>query len=147
MSIAGPMFDMPTCLSKFLCLGYSLGEAIGLATAAPARILGLEGRGSLKPGSLADIALFRLLEGEFPLYDIDNQVRVGKQLLVNTQTFVGGRALRRRAAPQRVDWLEPWANGGAARGIIDFQRELVRRGHDPLSMAKACGCCVDEGRP
>src|SRR5215472_1197111 len=36
MSIAGPMFDMPTCLSKFLYLGYSLGETLALATSAPA---------------------------------------------------------------------------------------------------------------
>ena len=138
------MFDLPTCLSKFLCIGYSLGQVVDLATAAAARILGLEGRGSLKPGSLADIGLFRILNGEFPLYDIDNQVRVGKQLLVNVHTIVNGRPMRRRPPPQRPHWVEEWANAGAATGIIAFQRDLRRRGHDPSSLARACGCCPDD---
>ena len=32
MAIQGPMFDMPTTLSKFLALGMSLEEAIERAT-------------------------------------------------------------------------------------------------------------------
>ena len=134
------MFDMPTCLSKFLCLGLSLGETVALATSAPARILGLDGRGSLKPGSLADIGVFRLLDGDFPLYDIDDQVRTGKQLLVNELTIVGGRPMARRAAPARAHWLEAWANAGTIRHIIEFQKELARRGHDPEGFVRACGC-------
>ncbi|MBV9703873.1 MAG: amidohydrolase/deacetylase family metallohydrolase [Methylobacteriaceae bacterium] len=140
LSIEGPMFDMPTCLSKFLCLGYSLGEAVALATSAPARILGLDGRGSLRPGSLADIALLRLLDGDFPLYDIDNQMRTGKKLLVSEQTVVAGRPMARRAAPRRAEWVAAWANAGTITHIIDFQKELFRRGHDPLAMARGCGC-------
>jgi dihydroorotase len=140
LSVAGPMFDMPTCLSKFLYLGHSLGETVALATSSPARILGLEGRGSLRPGSLADIALLRLLDGEFPLYDIDDQMRTGKKLVVAEQTIVGGRPMLRRAPPRRAEWIESWANGGTINHIINFQRELVQRGHDPLSMARACGC-------
>jgi dihydroorotase len=140
LSIAGPMFDMPTCLSKFLLLGYSLGAAVALATSAPAKILDLHERGSLKPGSYADISLFRLLKGDFPLYDIDNQARTGKQLLVNELTIVGGHPLVRQPAPARRDWFEAWATGGTANHIIEFQRELSRRGHDPASLARACGC-------
>jgi dihydroorotase len=140
LSIAGPMFDMPTCLSKFLLLGYSLGAAVALATSAPAKILDLHERGSLKPGSYADISLFRLLKGDFPLYDIDQQVRTGKQLLVNELTIVGGRPLVRQPAPPRHDWFETWAHGGTANHIIEFQRELSRRGHDPASLARTCGC-------
>ena len=37
MSIAGPMFDLPTCLSKLLALGLDLREVVAMATAAPAR--------------------------------------------------------------------------------------------------------------
>jgi dihydroorotase len=140
LSIEGPMFDMPTCLSKLLVLGYSLGTAIELATAAPARILALEGRGTLRPGAFADIALFHLLSGEFPLYDNVNEVRTGKELLVNAQTFVGGRAMVRRPAPSRPDWFEAWSNAGTVNHIIDFQRELATRGHGPAALARACGC-------
>ena len=48
ISIAGPMFDLPTCLSKFLALGLDLREVIAMATEAPARILRYEDRGSLR---------------------------------------------------------------------------------------------------
>jgi dihydroorotase len=140
LSIDGPMFDLPTCLSKLLVLGYSVGEALALATTAPAALLGLEGRGTLKPGALADIALFHLLEGAFPLYDISKEARTGKHLLVNAQTIVGGRPMERRPAPVRPDWFPIWANGGTVNHIIDFQAELARRGHRPEALASGCGC-------
>ena len=145
LSIEGPMFDLPTCLSKLLVLGYSLGAAIELATTAPARILNLEGRGTLRPGSYADIALFHLVPGEFPLYDNVDQVRTGKHLLVNSNTIVGGRPMARRPAPSRPEWFEAWANSGTVNHIIDFQRELARRGHGPATLAKACGCHASGG--
>ena len=34
MSVAGPMFDLPTCLSKFLALGLEVREVVAMATAA-----------------------------------------------------------------------------------------------------------------
>ena len=99
ISIAGPMFDLPTCLSKFLAIGVGLNEAVAMATTAPARLLGLEDRGTLRPGALADIALFSLEQGNYPLYDIDNQVRTGRELLVNQLTIVGGRPMPRQPLP------------------------------------------------
>ena len=146
ISIEGPMFDLPTCLSKLLLLGYSLGNVIELATTAPARILELEGRGTLKPGAYADIALFHLLSGEFPLYDNLNEARTGKQLLVNAQTIVAGRPMVRRPQPSRPDWFEPWANAGTINHIINFQHEMAKRGHDPAALASACGCHALGGR-
>jgi dihydroorotase len=140
LSIDGPMFDLPTCLSKLLVLGFSVGEAIGLATSAPAGILGLKDRGTLRPGSYADIALFHLLAGEFPLYDVTKEARIGRQLLVNELTIVGGRAMARQPVPDRPDWFAIWANGGTVNHIIDFQNELRRRGHRPGALASACGC-------
>ena len=43
-SIAGPMFDMPTCLSKFMALGMSFAEVIQASTEKPAQVMGLAGR-------------------------------------------------------------------------------------------------------
>ena len=140
LSIAGPMFDMPTCLSKFLLLGFSLGETIALGTTAPAEILGLDGRGTLKPGAHADIALFHLLDGQFPLYDVAHEARTGKKLLVNALTIIGGRPLDRPKAPERPSWFAPWANAGTVTHIIEFQKELAHRDHNPPSFARACGC-------
>ncbi|MCB0140344.1 MAG: amidohydrolase/deacetylase family metallohydrolase, partial [Caldilineaceae bacterium] len=59
-SINGPMFDLPTCLSKFLALGMSLPDVIYTATARPAAVMGMQNEvGTLKPGALADVALFK----------------------------------------------------------------------------------------
>ena len=71
LSVKGPAFDLPTCMSKFLCLGMPLRAVVRAATSRPAEILGLEDElGTLCPGARADIALFRLDDGRFPLYDV-----------------------------------------------------------------------------
>jgi dihydroorotase len=138
ISVDGPMFDLPTCVSKFLALGVGLSEAIAMVTTGPARTLGMTDRGTLKPGALADLALFTLETGEFPLYDIANEVRVGKQLLVNQMTLVAGRPMARRPKPARAEWFEPWGTNGRDVKIIEFQKELARRGHVPEAMAGKC---------
>jgi dihydroorotase len=134
ISMCGPMFDMPTCISKFLALGMGLPEAIGMATSGPAGILGITDRGTLKPGSLADIALFSLAQGEFPLYDVRQELRTGRELLVNQLTIVGGRPMPRRPPHPRAEWFEPWGTAGRDVAVIEFQRELLRRGHTPEIM-------------
>jgi dihydroorotase len=137
MSVAGPMFDLPTCLSKFLALGLGVRDVVAMATEAPARILGYEDRGTLRIGALADIALFQLHEGAFPLYDNTGTMRSGRQLLRNAMTIVGGRILERRAASPRAVWTEHWDRGGTNARMLAFQCELLARGHTPDQM---CGC-------
>jgi dihydroorotase len=125
-SILGPMFDLPTVLSKFLVLGMSLPDVIRAATTRPAAVLGLAGEiGTLKPGALADVALFRLERGRFPFYDTRQQLREGDRLLRYTHTIVGGRELERRAPEPPAFWYDPTA----------FQRLLVERGHTPDALA------------
>ncbi|HUD59800.1 MAG TPA: amidohydrolase/deacetylase family metallohydrolase [Acetobacteraceae bacterium] len=137
MSVAGPMFDLPTCLSKFLALGLDLREVVAMATASPARILNYEDRGTLREGALADVALFKLHEGAFPLYDNTGAMRTGRQLLANVQTIVGGRVLERPAPTPRAVWAEQWDRGGTNRRMREFQCDLVAKGHTPAQM---CGC-------
>ena len=94
LSVNGPAFDLPTTLSKFLHLGMSLREVVEASTVRPAAVLGLDREvGTLRPGSRADIALFRLYEGDFPFQDIHGNVRDASRLLRNTATIVGGRRL------------------------------------------------------
>jgi dihydroorotase len=137
ISAAGPMFDLPTCLSKFLALGLDVREVVAMATEAPARILRYEDRGTLRVGALADIALFRLHQGSFPLYDNTGAIRTGRQLLRNVETIVGGRVLERRSPTPRAIWAEQWDRGGTNARIRRFQCELVEKGHTPEQM---CGC-------
>ena len=137
MSIAGPMFDLPTCLSKFLALGLDLRDVVAMATEAPARILRYQDRGTLRVGALADIALFRLHQGSFPLYDNTGEMRTGRQMLRNVETIVGGRVLERRPMTPRAVWAEQWDRGGTNARMRGFQCELVAKGHTPDQM---CGC-------
>jgi dihydroorotase len=130
LSIGGPMFDLPTCLTKFLHLGLSLPEVIRASTSRPAEIMGLEREiGSLKPGMLADVAVFALDRGRFPLYDIAMNVREAKEALRNTMTIVGGRPMPRLAPEPPPPWIAP--------GPIwpDFQAELAERQRTMLSEA------------
>lgn len=146
VSIQGPMFDLPTCLSKFLFLGMSLPEVVRCATSRPAEVLGLHDEiGTLKVGARADLAVFRLVEGRFPLYDVFENVREGRQLLVNTLTIFNGRPLAPRTQEPRATWLEwsmaanldPNPQGALRPANLAFQRELARRGHVPAVMAAA----------
>jgi dihydroorotase len=143
-SLQGPMFDLPTCLSKFLLLGMSLPEVIRRATLEPARVLGMADEiGTLKIGARADLALFRLHAGRFPLYDQTETMREGRQLLVNTLTLVGGHPLQDHGPLPRPGWLD-WAMAGGSepsgvrpgeRSHREFQRSLMERGHVPAVMA------------
>jgi predicted amidohydrolase len=124
----------PPSIEEFLPL-LRAGDII--THCAPARILGYEDRGTLRIGALADIALFQLHEGAFPLYDSTGTMRSGRQLLRNAMTIVGGRILERPAASPRAVWMEHWDRGGTNARIRALQCELVARGHTPGQM---CGC-------
>jgi dihydroorotase len=95
MSVQGPMFDLPNTLAKFLALGMSLEDVVERATVRPARVMGRPELGTLKVGSPADVALFRLREGSFTFYDVAMKPRRGTVQLDNTLTIVGGRKLER----------------------------------------------------
>ena len=90
--VKGPVFDLPTTLSKFLLLGLGIDKVIELATLKPARIFnyGLE-LGTLRPGSPADIAIFELREGTFLFIDSSGEKRTGRQKLTNTATVCNGQ--------------------------------------------------------
>ncbi len=126
-SVNGPLFDLPTCLSKFLAIGMSLPDVIRAATVRPAEVLGLQDEiGTLRVGAPADVALFTLEQGDFPLYDVFMQQRTGRQLLRNTHTLIDGRELPRIPDGPMAPWMELSAG----------QRALIERGHTPDALAQ-----------
>lgn len=127
ISVNGPLFDMPTCLSKFLALGMSFEEVIKASTVRAAEVLGLQGEiGTLKVGHYADIALFKIEEGRFPLFDVHMNERAGSQLIRNTLTIVNGRELPHVPDGPMAPWMELSAN----------QLRLQNEGLTPNAMAK-----------
>ncbi len=94
---AGVVKDLPTTLSKFLNLGMPLEEVIRAATATPARVIGREGAlGTLRPGAVADIAVFELEEGEFEFHDADGNTLGGRHRLTPYLTVRAGEIWWRR---------------------------------------------------
>lgn len=70
LSVEGPAYDLPTTASKFLNLGMTLHDVIERVTLAPAKAIGRDDSlGALAVGSVADIAVFELEEGEFLFED------------------------------------------------------------------------------
>jgi dihydroorotase len=127
LSISGPLFDLPTCLSKFLAIGMTLPEVIRAATVRPAEVLGLQDEvGTLRVGAPADVAIFTLEEGRFPLYDVFMQPREGRQLLRNTLTLVNGRELPRVPDAPRAPWME----------LSEAQHALIAQGHTPQQLTR-----------
>ena len=119
LAVQGPMFDLPTTLSKFLALGLSLPDVIERATVRPAQLIGRPELGSLAEGTPADIALFRLVEGDVVFYDVMMEERRGSQLLVNTLTMVSGRILPRTEPSPLQLWAE----------LPEHQRGILAIGH------------------
>lgn len=138
LSIGGPMFDLPTTLSKFLALGMQLPEVIRAATTRPAEVLGLDGQlGTLRPGAAGDVAIFEIKQGTFSFYDIEGNVRYGTELLVNALTMVDGRPLERAARETPAPWMaHDFENEDNLYLNTEFQEELRRRGHVPSAMAR-----------
>jgi dihydroorotase len=116
MAIQGPMFDLPTTLSKFVNLGMPLADVIACATVNAARAVRLDDLGTLGVGGPADIALFRMEEGEFAFHDIAMDERRGSKLLVNTLTLMAGEELPRLPERELHFWAEiPERQRGAIR--------------------------------
>lgn len=105
LAIQGPCFDMPTTISKFLAIGMSIEDAIERTTSKAAKAIHLDHLGSLKPGSVADIAIFHLEDGDYTFQDVFMNEQKGSQLLVNDATFIDGEELERVPYPD----LQPWA--------------------------------------
>ena len=95
MSVQGPMFDMPTTMAKFLALGMSLEDVVERSTVRPARAMGKKDLGTLAVGCPADVALFRIREGDFTFYDVFMNARKGRQQLDNTLTIARGSQIER----------------------------------------------------
>ena len=135
LSVNGPAFDLPTCMSKLLHLGMTLRDVVRATTVRPAEVLGLESElGTLRPGAVADIALFRLLRGRFPLYDIWGAMRESETLLVSTATVIGGRLLEPLTPDRPAPWAEDPVWPAAQQPFTDKQSALRALGHTPEAM-------------
>jgi dihydroorotase len=95
----GPVWDLPTTMTKLLHFGMPLEEIVRRATANPARLMGYEGTvGTLKPGANADVTVFELRDGNHELRDSDGNTITAKRRLLAQLTVKDGRVWYERPA-------------------------------------------------
>lgn len=84
--------SLAVVMSKFLNLGLSLDQLIEMTTINPAKALSEDQtRGSIKPGRIADISVFELIEGDFRYSDGNGGENMpGKSLLEPRMTIKNG---------------------------------------------------------
>lgn len=91
-SIAGPVHDLPTVMSRFLHIGMTLHQVLEAVTARPARILGMAGEiGTLAPGAVADVTVLDLQHGEYTYRDAPGNTIVGDSRLWPHMTLRAGQ--------------------------------------------------------
>lgn len=94
LNIKGPVYDMPTTMSKMLYLGMSFDEVLLRTTVKPAKVIGrVEGLGELRVGGPADVALLGLEDGEFRLVDSQRNAVTARQRIVSRLTISRGKRL------------------------------------------------------
>ena len=91
-SVNGPVYDMPTTMSKMLHLGMSFDDILLRVTVNPARIIHrVPGLGTLEIGAPADIALLGIENGQFQLVDSQRNVVTASKRIVSHLTICRGK--------------------------------------------------------
>ncbi len=87
---------LPWVMSKFIAMGFSLPEVLGMATATPARVISrIPKHGTLQIGAPADLSIFEVVEGAVSFVDTRNNQRQGRMYLKPAGTVVAGVAFGR----------------------------------------------------
>ena len=105
-SMNAGMKDMANVMSKMLNLGLSLEEVILRSTWNPAREIHQEELGHLSVGSEADLAIFRLENGDFGFVDTSGRRLKGSQKLTAEMTLRRGRVVWDLNGRASDDWSE-----------------------------------------
>ncbi len=103
-SMNAGMKDMLNVMSKFLIMGMSLDEVVLRSTWHPAREIHREELGNLSVGAPADVAVLRLVKGEFGFVDTFGARKKGAQKLVGELTLRDGKVVWDLNGISREDW-------------------------------------------
>ena len=91
------VINFPNVMSKFLMLGMPLDQVIACATTHAARGFPVfHGKGALKPGAPADVAVLELREGTFEFEDNFGNKRMGRQRLFPSAAVFAGKPVAKR---------------------------------------------------
>jgi len=105
-SMNAGMKDMLNVMSKFLNLGMSVDDVIARSTWTPAKEIKREEFGNLSVGAPADVAVLRLLKGDFGFIDIEGSRLAGNQKLICELTVKGGKVVYDLNGLASEDWTK-----------------------------------------
>lgn len=126
LSMNRHLMDMPTTISKLVAAGMGVAEAFERSTSIPAKLIGHPELGTLAPGSFADIAVWRVMEGDFGFTDSCNGRLHGKLRFACELTTLAGEIM--------WDW-----NGRAG---VDYKTLPPEAGiRENLEFLVRPGCC------
>ncbi len=92
-----PVISLANIISKYLSLGVDLNAIIEACTYRPACLMQMQDSiGTLKPGSNADIAIFKLIDQKSVFYDKEGMKAEGDKLFVPMATIKSGTVMYRR---------------------------------------------------
>lgn len=81
-NVAGPVYDLPTTMAKFLHLGMSLEKVVEAVTSKPSEVLGRSNEfGALKPGTSADLVAFKIQRRKKVLTDSYGKSEIANQVI------------------------------------------------------------------
>ena len=93
-------------LGRFLALGFSLEDVIGMVTVNPAAALGMEDSlGSLAVGRTADVTVLEEASGDWVFHDAFGNTIKGETALVPVLTVKGGELFAPDWGPRPWGWL------------------------------------------
>jgi len=95
LNVNGPVYDMPTTMSKLLHVGMSFDDVLRCSTVNPARVVGpLPKLGTLQVGAPGDLALLSIEDGEFELVDSQkNKVQASRRIKTHLTVCRGRRMM------------------------------------------------------
>jgi dihydroorotase len=106
LSSNGPVFDLPTTMSKFLALGMPLADVIAAVTARPAAAIGRASTlGRIDVGRIADLAIFDVAPGSRTYHDAVGEAREADSGLRVRHTIRAG-----------IPWQGPYPHPGRGSG-------------------------------
>jgi dihydroorotase len=120
-SMNAGMKDMLNVMSKFLNMGVPLDDIVARSTWNPAREIHHEELGHLSAGSPADIAVLRVLEGDFGFVDSAGLRMRGSRKLIAEMTLRAGRPVWDLNGMSSREW-----NAAALRGQRLPQSDIYR---------------------
>ncbi len=88
-NVYGPVWDLPTTMSKMLTVGMSTDDVIERVTSRPARFLGLEDWGRAVAGTPARFTAFEVVDGEEALPDSYGSVETIRRFFEPRCTIIG----------------------------------------------------------